>query len=106
VIPVHCNATLLKIESSTVDDYGNATGATTRWEGESPCYVRERALHPTDTLLRETDVLLDSITGRPESGDELTYRFAGIEERRTVNDVRPHVLDDDVLGYRVVLELD
>jgi hypothetical protein len=108
VIPVTTNALLTKIETSVVDDYGNASGATTRWEGESRCFVDERSLRAQDgTLVRETDLTIDSITGEPETGDELTYTFAGREWRRTVNDVKPYALDtDDVLGYRVYLEQD
>ena len=108
MIPVHANAVLTKIETSVVDDYGNATSASTRWEGTSPCFVDERSLRAQDgTLVRETDVTIDSVTGEPETGDELTYQFAGRTFRRTVNDVKPQALDmNEVLGYQVYLEQD
>ena len=108
MIPVHCNAVLTKIETSVVDDYGTASSAVIRWQGSSPCFVDERSLRAQDgTLVRETNVVIDSATGEPETGDELSYTFAGRTFRRTVKDIKPQVLDvSEVLGYQVYLEQD
>lgn len=111
--PVITNATLTSITGGgSSEDYRAAEGPdeVTRWEGESPCYVRESAITTFAAqggnldLQKLTAVIIDASLGRPQIGDNITFTLLGEPQRRKVWQVESHMIGSAPFGYKVFLE--
>jgi hypothetical protein len=117
VLPPLVNATLTKIEGGGfVDDYRDGEGAdTTKWTGESGCYVEEkvglqrgldanRTTRGREDIVHATKVMLDGRLPEPVTGDHITFEWNGGSARREVWDVESELFAAARLFTTVWLE--